>query len=363
MKKIRKGNDIEVRWAIYAIKDGQSVPYDLEGKNINIYFKSRNKLEKAEDISVDGNVVQFYFYGKNQINLGVYSIVFVENEGEKGMHTIDECDVFELVSCTCEAENNDEVSSVDIEPLEFKTSAELGVPGMIGGGGAITLLLPNDDTFYIDNSNAEFLANNKAAFKALEEQTTEPLLIFMRYLGHNILCNPTMRVCSNLSDVKPYFDYTYLVLSDGVVIGAGIAYRFYADGTVAKVDSYGNIITSPNPIISDFAGTYYHSYNGKIINTEINVVLKDSENGLFEIDKTLFGNSSFSTMIAALDMDAQTFTILSDGHYLGEAGTVHGNIVMDVVVKGIDDIKMVARGDIIGEAGTISGFFLSRIVE
>ena len=104
MKVIRKGNDINILWEIFGEIDGVKSPYDLTGKDLSLYLENKYGRKEVTDFSTEENMVIWSFRGKDQKNLGVYSLILVVNEGEEFMHTIDECDAFEIVSHTCIAE-------------------------------------------------------------------------------------------------------------------------------------------------------------------------------------------------------------------------------------------------------------------
>lgn len=126
---IRKGNDIEIKWAIYTGSGINMVPYNLEGKPVAAYLKTKYGKISAKDISVSGHIVKFFFYGKDQNYIGPYSIELIENEGKIGMHTVDECKAFELVKCTCDADGSGGEGLISVTSLEFRTSMQVGVSG------------------------------------------------------------------------------------------------------------------------------------------------------------------------------------------------------------------------------------------
>ena len=119
MEKIRKGNDISILWEI--MRGTEEVPYDLTGKDLTLYIKSMYKTEKVTDFTTDGNVLKWTFAGKNQGNTGVYSLVLVENEGKDNMHTVDACDAFELVNCSCKV-GGDAESHVQIKIVSLRSA-------------------------------------------------------------------------------------------------------------------------------------------------------------------------------------------------------------------------------------------------
>lgn len=121
MEKIRKGNDIEVQWEIYAEQDGSVSPYDLTGKSISLYLKNAFGSREIVEYTIRENAVRFMFWGMEQKHLGTYSLILVENEGKEGMHTVDERHAFAIVPHTCEA-GGDIEGNVEIENIVFKTN-------------------------------------------------------------------------------------------------------------------------------------------------------------------------------------------------------------------------------------------------
>ena len=132
MEKIRKGNDIRIQWAIYAGKGINETPYDLTGKNLTLYLKNSFGMKEVYDYTVDKHVISFTFWGKEQQHTGVYSIVLVENEGREGMHTVDECDAFNLVSHSCQT-GGDSEGRVECIHLQFRANMGITIPANGGG--------------------------------------------------------------------------------------------------------------------------------------------------------------------------------------------------------------------------------------
>lgn len=115
MEHIRIGNDIVIRWSIFA----GDAAYDLEGRDIAFFLKTVYGRCRITDYSVEGNAIKWTFYGKDQKAECAYGLELVENDGEKGMYTVDECDAFRLVGscheCGCgEPEEDVEVVSLDL---------------------------------------------------------------------------------------------------------------------------------------------------------------------------------------------------------------------------------------------------------
>lgn len=148
MEKIRIGNDIGIRWKIY-VRDGEDVtPYDLTGRALKLYLSNMYQRREHSEFSTDGNAVVFTFRGRDQRNLGRYQLTLVENEGLDGMHTVDECDAFELVRCSC-MEGGDAESHVEIEHL---TLASVMTMSGDGGGGPVDSELDPDSPNAIANA-------------------------------------------------------------------------------------------------------------------------------------------------------------------------------------------------------------------
>ena len=134
MKKIRIGNDIGIRWEIFAKVGDNISPYDLTDKRIDLYVVSPYRQNQIDEFIVDGNAVEFTFLGMVQKYIGRYHLLMVENDAEVGMHTVDECDAFELVRCSCD-EGGDSESRVEIANLSFSSAITIGG----GGGTSITI--------------------------------------------------------------------------------------------------------------------------------------------------------------------------------------------------------------------------------
>lgn len=132
MKSIRKGNDIEVRWTIFAESGNGSSPYSLDGKDLSLYARfSTARIVQVKDFTVSGNVLTWTFRGKDQRYAGDYRLTLVENEGKDGMKTVDKCEAFRLVECSCETggEDNNNIESVSVE---LSSNIEVGAQGSTG---------------------------------------------------------------------------------------------------------------------------------------------------------------------------------------------------------------------------------------
>lgn len=120
-QRIRIGKDFTIRWRIFASEDGALVPYDCTGKDLTLCLDSPYKRSKVEGFTVEGNLIEWTFKGKDQKSTGSYRLVLIENQGKDGMLTVDTCDAFELVAHSCE-------ESFDLEaPATIDADALSGV--------------------------------------------------------------------------------------------------------------------------------------------------------------------------------------------------------------------------------------------
>lgn len=152
MEHIRIGNDIVIRWSIFA----GDAAYDLEGRDIAFFLKTVYGRCRITDYSVEGNAIKWTFYGKDQKAECAYGLELVENDGEKGMYTVDECDAFRLVGSCHECGCGEPEENVEVVSLQFKTTMRLGGEGEGGGSVDPELLegyLPMMREFSDDFSN------------------------------------------------------------------------------------------------------------------------------------------------------------------------------------------------------------------
>lgn len=103
MKKIRYGNDIPIAWTI----NRNDQPEDFTGKQLQLTMIGTSGTAEVTDYIVDGNVLRWMFWGKDQHKPSTYHFCLVENGGEEGMFTIDTCDVLRLVGRSCAADDCD----------------------------------------------------------------------------------------------------------------------------------------------------------------------------------------------------------------------------------------------------------------
>lgn len=139
--RIRKGNDIGVSWAILADAENQ-VPYDLTGRRLTMYLTNRYGTSPISGFKTEGHIVKWTYYGKEQKQLGPYTLTLVENEGEDNMHTVDACNAFHLVARSCEATKGNE-NKVELVHLDLSSE-------MLAGAAPIKV----DDELNEDSENA-----------------------------------------------------------------------------------------------------------------------------------------------------------------------------------------------------------------
>ena len=155
MDKIRKGNDISVEWAIFIDSEGQQAPYDLTGRKLTMYLTNRYGTSQVSDFNTEGNILRWTFYGKDQKQLGNYTLTLVENEGKNYMHTVDVCNAFCLVNHSCETLAGDE-DKVKLVYLGFSSEISTGY-------GRIQI----DDALSEESENP---VQNKVITEALKEK-------------------------------------------------------------------------------------------------------------------------------------------------------------------------------------------------
>lgn len=155
--RIRKGNDIGVSWAIFADAENQ-VPYDLTGRRLTMYLTNRYGTSQISGFKTEGHIVKWTYYGKDQKQLGPYTLTLVENEGKEDMHTVDFCKAFVLVARSCEATKGGE-NKVELVHLDLSSE-------MLVGASSIKV----DDELSEESENA---IQNKAVTIALNDKVSK----------------------------------------------------------------------------------------------------------------------------------------------------------------------------------------------
>ena len=181
MERIRKGNDIEVLWAIYAGEGINEAPYDLTGKNLTLYLRNQFGRKEIYEFEVNKHILRWMFWGKDQSQLGTYSLELVENEGREGMHTVDECDAFQLVSHSCET-GGDSEGRVECIHLQFRANMGISIPAN-GGGDTPSIEVDN-----VLSETSENPVQNKVVTSAINglKESVKALSQSVEQLGEKV---------------------------------------------------------------------------------------------------------------------------------------------------------------------------------
>ena len=119
----RIGNEIQVKWPITTNGEEQT----LDGRKISLYLiDPLNRKHKVERFGTERNVVVFTMSAQEQNEVGIYSMLLVENEGEPHQLSVDYCNAFRLVSHSCEIPSD--MAAGDI-PLD-STNVDAGIHGL-----------------------------------------------------------------------------------------------------------------------------------------------------------------------------------------------------------------------------------------
>lgn len=165
--KIRIGKDFNVFWTIYKIVDGQRQPYNLVGKELQLYYRTSYGRVEAKDWKVNDNVIAWTFFGKEQKYIGNYELILVENAGQEGMVTVDTCNAFSLVAHSCEEYMN-EAENIVVEAVTTESEVALApVVKEIGGGAS------EEDIQKIKNDIAELQQKDVQTDNKLTELSAE----------------------------------------------------------------------------------------------------------------------------------------------------------------------------------------------
>lgn len=133
MYKLRVGNDINIQWRI--LRDG--TPEDFAGKELRLLMRGTSQTIEVTGYTIEGNVLKWTYLGKDQKGPSTFTFTLIENEGKEDMFTIDKCDVLRLVSCSCQADDDDGPFDVFVD-----TDIVLPAPGrtpVIETGETVTL--------------------------------------------------------------------------------------------------------------------------------------------------------------------------------------------------------------------------------
>lgn len=122
MRKIRIGKDIIIRWAI--LTNGETEP--LKGRDLKLVLIDplRRKIS-ITDYIIEGNILSFRLLGTEQNRCGSYSLTLWENYGKVDMTAVDACNIFELVTSTCQ----EPTTEVEAETVECQSNIQIGIQG------------------------------------------------------------------------------------------------------------------------------------------------------------------------------------------------------------------------------------------
>ena len=126
MKSIRIGNDINIKWTIERL--GRPEPLSLH--DLRLTMANGYDTWEVSNFELDGNVLSFTFPGKDQHKPGTYTLTLTGNAGDEGMFTFDACEVFRLVSTSCQAGGEDTCANLSVESVEVSSDLEVPANGL-----------------------------------------------------------------------------------------------------------------------------------------------------------------------------------------------------------------------------------------
>jgi hypothetical protein len=124
MRKVRIGNDINVRWEVKT--DGQAV--SLEGKTLKLYVRSAYRKEEITTFTVEGCVVSFTYPASMQRMTGARAVILEDATEGAPRRTVCADQAFTLVAHSCE-ENDDDVEFEDFV-VSLQSNVLIGKPGL-----------------------------------------------------------------------------------------------------------------------------------------------------------------------------------------------------------------------------------------
>ena len=270
-------------------------------------------------------------------------------------------EIREMLGSTITANGKREISGQSLNAAlnAILDLVEQGVESRGFGGSAITVLLPTDATYNADCQNTELIANNKACFEALKNQT-EPMLIFLKYLGAT---KPLSQVALRLRHLhtsgegNTFFAFGYpATYSNEHIIGgfafASDMYMIESDGTTKKINYDGS---SNAPITLNSLAREYHVKADKVSgvlgssNARIEFT-SDSSVTIYNVT----GYSGDNRSDCIYNKDAQTITIPAGWVSTG-FGRVETEIVFHIGYNDEGNLMLRCNDTIITAAGNIEG--------
>ena len=124
MRKVRIGNDINVRWEVKT--DGKAV--SLEGRALKLYVRSAYRKEEITTFTVEGCVVSFTYPASMQRMTGARAVILEDATEGAPRRTVCADQAFTLVAHSCE-ENDDDVEFGDFM-VSLQSNVLIGKPGL-----------------------------------------------------------------------------------------------------------------------------------------------------------------------------------------------------------------------------------------
>lgn len=160
MYKLRVGNDINIQWRI--LRDG--TPEDFAGKELRLLMRGTSQTIEVTGYTIEGNVLKWTYLGKDQKGPSTFTFTLIENEGREDMFTIDKCDVLRLVSCSCQADDDDGPFDVFVD-----TDIVLPAPGKNGKSAYDLAVEYGYEGMEEDFAKMLISAGNAGVFTIMEE--------------------------------------------------------------------------------------------------------------------------------------------------------------------------------------------------
>lgn len=124
MRKVRIGNDINVRWEVKT--DGKAV--SLEGKTLKLFVRSAYRKEEITTFTVEGCVVSFTYPASMQRMTGARAVILEDATEGAPRRTVCADQAFTLVAHSCE-ESDDDVEFEDFM-VSLQSNVLIGKPGL-----------------------------------------------------------------------------------------------------------------------------------------------------------------------------------------------------------------------------------------
>lgn len=120
MKKIRIGNDIPIQWYL-RINDGS---VKLSSVDVKIGIRKPGSEIVYPEFKIINECITLTFHGFRQKDIGNYNITAYINYMKPNMATVDYCNVFKLVQCSCD-------SDIVSYPVIIESDLQMCVDGYI----------------------------------------------------------------------------------------------------------------------------------------------------------------------------------------------------------------------------------------